>query len=82
MDYTVKAYPNPFKYNFKLKLTSASEDKVEVMVYDMLGRMITSKKVDAANINTVELGEEYTAGVYNIIIRQGNDIKTLRMIKM
>lgn len=82
MDYTVKAYPNPFKDSFKLKLTSASEDKVEVMVYDMLGRMIAIKTVDAANLNTIELGGEYTAGVYNIIIRQGNDTKTLRMIKM
>ena len=82
MDYTAKAYPNPFKYNFKLKLTSASEDNVEVMVYDMLGRMITSKTVDAATINTIELGEEYTASVYNVIIRQGNDIKILRMIKI
>lgn len=82
IEYTVKAYPNPFKDSFRLKSTSASEENVEVMVYDMLGRMITSKKVNATNINTLELGEEYTLGVYNVIIRQGNDTKTLRMIKM
>jgi hypothetical protein len=81
VEYTVKAYPNPFFDNFKLLLTSASEKTVEVVVYDLLGRMITSKTVKAADINTVELGNEYTAGVYNVIIRQGNDFETLRMIK-
>lgn len=69
VEYAVKAYPNPFFDNFKLLLTSASEKTVEVVVYDLLGRMIASKTVKAADINTIELGNEYTAGIYNVIIR-------------
>jgi hypothetical protein len=81
VEYAVKAYPNPFFDNFKLLLTSASEKTVEVVVYDLLGRMIARKTVKAADINTIELGNEYTAGIYNVIISQGNDFETLRMIK-
>ena len=81
VEYTVKAYPNPFSNTFKLELSSASENTVEVTIYDMTGKMITSLRVEFANINTIELGEQYPAGAYNVIIRQGNDTKTIRMIK-
>ncbi len=80
-EFSVKAIPNPFTDIFKLELTSINEDIVEIMVYDMLGKMITNQTVNPVNINTIELGDIYSSGVYNVIIRQGNDTKTIRMIK-
>ena len=47
----------------------------------MLGRQIESRSINISNLDTQEIGENYTSGVYNVIVKQGDNIKTLRMIK-
>jgi hypothetical protein len=76
----VQGFPNPFTNNFTLEITKASEDKVAVMVYDMIGKLLDRVEVNATD-NTLELGANYPAGVYNVIVSQGEKVETVRMIK-
>jgi Putative metal-binding motif/Secretion system C-terminal sorting domain len=79
--YEVKAYPNPYADTFKLDVNTSSEDQVGVRVYDMLGREVEARQASVANITNLEIGSQYPSGVYNIIVTQGNNVKTLRVIK-
>jgi sugar lactone lactonase YvrE len=78
---SVVAYPNPFTTTFKLDLQSSSDVNIVVSVYDMNGRLIENKEVKSSEINNLELGNELTSGVYNVIITQGIEVKTVRVIK-
>ncbi|MBL0014158.1 MAG: T9SS type A sorting domain-containing protein [Flavobacterium sp.] len=79
--YEVNAYPNPYAETFKLNVNTSSEDLVKISVYDMLGREIESRQANVAAITNVEIGSQYPSGVYNIIVTQGENVKTLRVIK-
>ena len=73
--------PNPFGNNFKLYLTSPSTDNVNVGVYDMTGRLIEMKNVEFLNINNQEFGNDYNAGVYILVVKQGEFSKSYQVIK-
>lgn len=75
------AYPNPFANAFRLALTTASETDVNIKVYDMTGRMLEQKEVPASAIESLEIGERYPAGVYNVVVSQGDQAQTMRVIK-
>ncbi|WP_269684638.1 T9SS type A sorting domain-containing protein [Flavobacterium lacustre] len=79
--FSVMAYPNPFTSNFKLGVTTSSIGKVNVSVYDMIGRLVEQRKTDISEIANQEMGNNYPSGVYNIIVTQDADSKTLRVIK-
>ena len=79
--YEVNAYPNPYADTFKLNVNTSSEDQVGVQVYDMLGRQVEARQASVAAITNLEIGSQYPSGVYNIIVTQGSNVKTLRVIK-
>jgi hypothetical protein len=79
--FAVKAYPNPFAENFKLDLQTSTEGPLEVKVYDMIGKLVETRQVSVADMATQEVGAKYPSGVYNIIVTQGENVKTLRVIK-
>ena len=80
-EFMVVGYPNPFSENFKLNLTSNSTESITVSVYDMLGRTIDTKVVNAQDIENFEIGSGYPNGVYNVIVSQGDSVQTVRMVK-
>ena len=47
----------------------------------MLGRTVDSQLIAASDIATFELGANYAAGVYNVMIKQEDEIEVLRIIK-
>lgn len=77
----VNAYPNPFIDFFKLGIETNSLEVVELNVYDMTGRLIETSKVDPTKLYTLELGLNLPTGVYNIVVIQGDQVNTLRVIK-
>jgi hypothetical protein len=79
--FSVKAYPNPYTETFNLSLTTLSEDKVSVVVYDMTGRLIERRDVRPSDMVEQQIGDRYPSGVYNVVITQGEEVKTLRVIK-
>jgi hypothetical protein len=77
----VKAYPNPYTETFNLSLTTSSEDKVSIVVYDMTGRLIERRDVRPSDMVEQQIGDRYPSGVYNVVVTQGEEVKTVRVIK-
>ena len=72
--------PNPFTTNFNIDVLSSGVEKVELKVYDMLGRLMESTEIKTPDNNN-SLGNSYPSGVYTVIVSQGDTVKTLRVIK-
>ena len=79
-EFNVIAYPNPSSDVFTLEVQSLGKGKstTGVQVYDMTGRLIEQRQEES---NSVEVGNNYPSGVYIVIVSQGEEMKTLRVIK-
>uniref|UniRef100_UPI00261BBD99 T9SS type A sorting domain-containing protein n=1 Tax=Flavobacterium sp. TaxID=239 RepID=UPI00261BBD99 len=75
------AYPNPFAANFKLDIKTNSEASIQVRVYDMLGKLVEDRMINATDVQEFELGQQYPSGVYNVVVAQEASVKTLRVVK-
>jgi hypothetical protein len=47
----------------------------------MIGKLVDQREVSAADATTLEIGDRFPSGVYNVIVTQGDNTKTLRVIK-
>ena len=74
-EFSAVAYPNPSTEGFRVK--SANGKSFGVQVYDMLGRSIEQRQISSDS----EIGSNYAKGIYNVIVNQGANVKTLRVIK-
>ena len=81
LDFTATAFPNPYSDQFSLLVNSDLDERIAYRVYDMLGKLIEADEFDYTALETKEFGRNYPAGVYNIIVTQGENVKTLRVIK-
>ena len=79
--FSVVSYPNPFTNNFNINVTSTSSENVEMRVYDMIGKLIETRQFSTTEMDNQEVGSSYPAGIYNVIVTQGEEMKTLRVIK-
>jgi hypothetical protein len=79
--FEVKSYPNPFADTFRLDINTSAEESVSVKVYDMIGKLVESKETSVSGLGTQEIGSRYPSGVYNVIVSQGENVQTLRVIK-
>jgi hypothetical protein len=79
--FEVMAYPNPYSESFNLKLTTSSDAIVGVTVYDVLGKLLEQREVRPTEVPEINIGDYYPSGIYNIIVNQGEEVKTLRVIK-
>jgi hypothetical protein len=80
-DFSLVAYPNPSNSAFKLQINGSNSETVSVLVFDMMGRQIENKVVNATDIENISLGQNYSTGVYNVIVSQGMNTKTVRLVK-
>jgi hypothetical protein len=74
-DFSAVAYPNPSTEGFKV--TSSNKKSFGVQVYDMLGRSIEKRQMTSG----AQIGSNYAKGIYNVIVTQDANVKTLRVIK-
>jgi hypothetical protein len=79
--FDVISSPNPFNQTFKLNISTSSEESVTIKVYDMIGKLIEDKTVEASQLENLEIGSKLSTGVYNVIVKQGTNEKTVRVIK-
>lgn len=79
--FDVMAYPNPFSNTFNLQVITTSTANVEVNVYDASSRLIDRFEVSSAEVSGLRIGDNYPAGTYNLIVSQGTEMKTVRVIK-
>ena len=75
----VKACPNPTGHQFSLVVEGGSNEKISVVVYDVLGRRV--KHIEKSNGQLIRFGEELKVGAYIAEVRQGNNRKTVKLIK-
>ena len=47
----------------------------------MLGKLVESRILETTEVEGFEVGANFTSGVYNVIVSQGNTVKSLRVIK-
>uniref|UniRef100_UPI00261A5FDB T9SS type A sorting domain-containing protein n=1 Tax=Flavobacterium sp. TaxID=239 RepID=UPI00261A5FDB len=81
VDFKAVAYPNPFAENFKLDVNTSSEEVIKVSVYDMIGKQVEQRQINVSDVASFEVGSGYPSGVYNVIVTQGENTQTLRVIK-
>jgi Putative metal-binding motif len=79
--FKVLALPNPFISNFGLDLTSFTDSNVTIQIYDMIGKLLENREVKYTEVVDQTMGDNYPSGVYNVIVSQGEIIRTLRVIK-
>jgi len=75
------AFPNPFADAFTLNVRSESNDAVIVRVYDMNGKLLENRNLQASEAATVVIGGNLAAGMYHVTVMQGDNVKTMKMIK-
>jgi hypothetical protein len=79
--FEVKSFPNPFASHFNLDIESSSDAQVEMKVYDMIGRQLEVRKASVSELSVLEVGRNYPTGIYNLVVSQGKNVKSIRMIK-
>ncbi|MFT3793887.1 GEVED domain-containing protein [Flavobacterium sp.] len=79
--FRAQAMPNPFTADFGIDVMTSNKGNVQLMVYDMLGKLIESREVKLEDLSVEKIGSNYPSGVYNVIVTQDNVVKTLRVIK-
>ena len=76
------AYPNPFASGFNIDVTtSVDSTPIDIKVYDMIGRLVEQQVANVNELETTTIGECYPSGVYNVIVTQGEETKTVRVVK-
>lgn len=81
INYNVILYPNPSVSTFSLNLVSDSEADVEISIFDLQGRNIENKTISKDNLSSITLGSNLPSGIYNVVVKQGDNIKSQRLIK-
>lgn len=75
------ASPNPFDNNIELRLESDSKEDVQLIVYDIFGKIVEQKEIPFNDLKAQEIGSSYASGMYIIHIKQGVNSKTMKVIK-
>jgi hypothetical protein len=81
-DFNVAVTKNPSGDHFTLVTQNLSEGLVDVNVYDMLGKLLETKQVKASEAENLTIGALLPAGVYNAVITNGSNRKTIRIVKI
>lgn len=72
--------PNPFTGSFQIKLNNASDQKIQVVIYDVIGSIVFQSQL-FDNTQEKEFGSDLNAGVYFVQVIQGDNQQMLRVIK-
>ena len=76
---SAQAYPNPFASEFTLDVKGNAQEKVSIVVTDILGRRISQAKGNA-NMQ-YKFGSDLKHGIYIVQVMQGNNIETIKIVK-
>jgi len=75
----VKVYPNPTTSQFNVQVKSSGTEEAVVRVLDVTGRFI--KHVIISSNSNVNVGSDLKAGAYMLEVRQGKEVKIIRVVK-
>jgi len=78
-------YPNPSNGTFNLTFKPASNDKIEISLYDLRGRAINQYSFDDVSASsTFNKQLEYSyieSGMYFLVVKNGNKVTTKKIVK-
>ncbi len=74
-------FPNPFGSEFGVNVSTSSEEMVNLTVYDMAGKLMSAHSISPQELGTLKIGADYAAGIYQVQVVQGTDVKTLKVVK-
>ena len=75
----VNVYPNPSTSAFQMFVKTPSTSKIAMRILDIQGRLI--KTISFNSDETIAFGNDLKSGVYMVELREGNVIKTVRVVK-
>ncbi|MEI2748122.1 MAG: T9SS type A sorting domain-containing protein [Ferruginibacter sp.] len=75
----VNIFPNPTSSDFKLQVIATGSESAKVRVMDLQGRTLNQFTVKP--YQTINLGASLKAGTYIVEVKQGNQLKSTRVIK-
>lgn len=77
-------YPNPFQDEFTVSFASSKEQKVEVKVTDISGKIVASEKIsciEGTNTYKYSISEELKSGIYLVKLSTASKSITQRIVK-
>ncbi len=77
--FNVNVYPNPSNSSFNLNVNSADQSPISVTIMDVQGK--TLSKINANPFEIINIGNTLKPGTYMIETKQGNQVKTSRIVK-
>jgi hypothetical protein len=75
----VNVYPNPSTSAFQMFVKTPSTSKIAMRILDIQGRLI--KTISFNSDETIAFGNDLKSGVYMVEVREGNVVKTVRVLK-
>jgi len=76
-----EVYPNPSDGMFRLYLSSEQQQDVTMTLYSADGRQLMTKQVSGSS-NVVNIdATAYKSGIYFLKVTQGNEVKTLKLVR-
>ena len=79
----VKIIPNPFVNQFSISVQGTQASKVQIKVFDILGRKVTelTRNITAGNNVISVLSKHWPAGLYSITVNQDGNITKYKAMK-
>ena len=77
--FKIEAYPNPSATEFTLLLNRNNNNKVFLTVTDLAGRKVYQLEGNARM--QYKFGNNFNAGIYIVVVKQGNEKQTLKLVK-
>jgi hypothetical protein len=75
----LKALPNPTTNRFTLSITSSTREKIDIKVFDVVGRQVF---IATGNANqTYQFGESFAKGNYLVTVTQGDKQIVSKLVK-
>ncbi len=72
--------PNPTASQFTMVVHAPKQDAVQVRIMDVNGKTVYNAKTMPEH--SLRIGESFISGVYMIEVRQGDQVKTLKAVKV
>ena len=73
-------YPNPADENLKISVKNSSKDYINILIYDINGKLILQNKYDLRDQNGISI-KALSPGYYLLKITEGQNVLWLRFIK-
>ncbi|HET6225235.1 MAG TPA: T9SS type A sorting domain-containing protein, partial [Bacteroidia bacterium] len=77
----LQVFPNPFSTSTTIKITGSQQEKVSVEIISVNGARVYKNENHAVG-EEITLGENFPAGIYFVKMNAGNEMKTVKLVKL